>query len=69
MKYLLVGYFLNSLIISEHADKEACLGRLAVLQEKSAVVKCVEAPRATSGFVCSNSLCYLGNSQQTLEVK
>ena len=46
MKYLLIGYYLGSLIISEHPDKEACYGRRDVLIENKAVVKCVEAPGA-----------------------
>lgn len=60
MKYLLVGYLLNSLLISEHADKEACLGRLAVLKEKGAIVKCVEAPNNLSGFVIQSNQIYGG---------
>lgn len=48
MSWLLVGTLAGSLIISGHADKEACEGRAVTLREQKAVVKCTEAP--SSGF-------------------
>lgn len=45
MSWLCIGVLAGSLLISQHADKEACEGRAVTLREKGAAAKCVEAPQ------------------------
>lgn len=64
MKYLLVGYLLNSLIISEHDSREACEGRAVMLRESKAAVqvKCVEAPPAGAAVSTGSTTLYFNGT-------
>ena len=56
MKYLLVGSYLASLLISEHDDKEACFGRKAMLSEEGAIVDCVPKPQNSISYYSTGGI-------------
>lgn len=49
MNFILIGILAGSLIVSGHETREACEGRAVLLREQKAAVKCLEAPRSTTG--------------------
>lgn len=42
MKWILVGYMLNTLLAQSFDTREACEGRAVLLREAKATAKCVE---------------------------
>lgn len=56
--YIFIGILLGSIVTSTHGDKEACLGRKAILQEKGVIGDCV--PEPFTGIYLGNS--YSGSS-------
>lgn len=51
MEYVLIGVVAGSLVVSEHKDREACVGRQAMLKEQNISATCVPRPSNTSGLV------------------
>lgn len=51
MEWIMLGIVAGSLVVSQFATKEACLGRVATLREQKIEAKCVEAPRSSSGII------------------
>lgn len=41
--WMIIGLLLNSTITSQHQNREECEGRAAMLREKGAYVRCIEA--------------------------
>lgn len=57
MKWILVGYILNTLISQGFDTREACEGRAVLLREQKAVAKCVELPMPMSfSNLCVNCI-------------
>lgn len=44
MNWILIAIVAQSIVVSGHDTKEACLGRKATLSEQKIEAKCVEAP-------------------------
>ena len=59
MAWIMIAVVAGSIVVSEHKDKEACLGRVATLAEQKIAGKCVEAPSlyGVSGIVGGYYVC------------
>lgn len=53
MNWLLVGAVAGSIVTSSHADKEACMGRVAVLKEQKIEATCVPVPSGSGNSLGS----------------
>lgn len=57
MKYIFIGFILNSLVTSIHDNEEACKGREAMLRDKGVIGQCVKESITSSLTFSSGRTC------------